>query len=50
MITNGNEEWCCRLLYRVREIERRTSGGGDEEAAGVGGEDDKDVGGGEGTK
>ena len=23
MITNGNEEWCCRLLYRVREIERR---------------------------
>ena len=45
MITNGNEEWCCRLLYRVREIERRTSGGGDEEAAGVGGEDDKDVGG-----
>ena len=19
MITNGNEEWCCRLLYRVRD-------------------------------
>ena len=23
MITNGNEEWCCRLLYKMREIERR---------------------------
>ena len=42
-------EWCCRLLYRLRE-NGETSGGGGGEAAGVGGEDDKDVGGGEGTE
>ena len=49
MITNGNEEWCRRLLYRVRE-NKETSGGGGGEAAGDGGEDEKDDGGGEGTE
>ena len=48
---NANEEWCCRLLFRVSEIEPkrfwRTGTDRQRKAVGVAGEDDKVDGGGE---